>query len=124
MRARALRFALVVVALLAFVTAGLAQIGGPRSVGAYLHAGYMLAMFLNVFVPHLAVSLARRQLMPGTVTAGLLIFPVTLLGLLTGFGRGWLGPLPFALYGAGVTAALLVSLPMLFWLGGRLFPER
>lgn len=123
---RAFRFALVVLAVLAFVTALLAQFGGPRSVGAYLHVGYMLAMLLNVFVPHLAASLARvsparGRLMPGTVTALLLILPVTLTGIITGLRSGWLEPLPFALYGVGVIAALLASLPLLFKLGARVF---
>ena len=120
---RAFRFALVVLAVLAFVTARLAELGGPRSVGTYLHAGYMLAMLLNVFFPHLAASLALRRRMPGVITAVLIILPLTLTGIITGFRNGWLEPLPFSLYGASVTAALLLSLPLLFRLGSRVLPE-
>lgn len=57
----------------------------------------MLAMLLNVFVPHLALSLVQRRLMPGTVTAVLVILPVTLTSLVSGLRSGWLEPLPFAL---------------------------
>jgi hypothetical protein len=117
------RFALAVLTVMAFVTAYASHAGGPKSLGAYLHTGYMLAMLLNVFVPHLAVSLVQQRLMPGTVTAVLIILPVTLTSLVGSVQSGWLGPLPFVLYGVGVTAALLASLPLLFKLGARLFKE-
>lgn len=81
---KAFRFALVVLTGLAYLTASLNHMGGPRSPGAYLHAGYMLAMLLNVFVPHLGVSLAQRRLMPGTATGVLLVLPTTLTGLYLG----------------------------------------
>lgn len=115
------RFTLVVLTDLAFVTSYASQTGGPRSVGAYLHAGYMLAMLLNAFILHLAVSWAQRRLMPGTVTAVVFILPITLTGIINGLRSGRLEPLPFALYGIGVTAALLVSIPPLFRLGATLF---
>lgn len=59
------RFALVVLTLLAYLTAFWGLSRGPGSVGAYLHAGYMLAMLLNAFVPHLVVTLVTRRPMPG-----------------------------------------------------------
>lgn len=54
----AFRFALVLLTLLAYLDALASTLGGARSFGAYLHVGCMLAMLLNVFVPHLVITLA------------------------------------------------------------------
>jgi hypothetical protein len=70
------RFATVVLTLLANLAAALAG-RGKGSAGAYLAAGYALAMLLNVLFPHLLATLALRRTMPGTVTAVLLIMPAS-----------------------------------------------
>lgn len=113
----AFRFALVLLTLLAYLSALWSTLGGARSVGAYLHAGYMLTMLLNVLIPHLAVSVAQGRLMPGTATGVLLVLPTTLTGLYLGLSRSGLEPFPLVRYGGAVTLALLASLPLLFKLG-------
>ena len=120
---KAFRFALVVLTLLAYLSASACTLGGARSTGSYLHAGYMLAMLLNAFAPHLAVTLATGRVMPGTLTGVLLVAPATGTGLYLGLSGGTLEPQAFVLYGVSVTAALLASLPLLFRLGGWLFPD-
>lgn len=93
---KAFRFALALFTLLAYLSALTSTLGGARSLGAYLHAGYMLAMLLNVFVPHLAITLATGQVMPGTLTGVLLIAPVTGAGLYLGLSSGTLEPGPLS----------------------------
>ncbi len=84
------RFGLVVLTLVAYLSTSACTLGGARSTGAYLHAGYMLAMLLNAFAPHLAVTLATGQVMPGTLMGVLLVAPVTGTGLYLGLSGGTL----------------------------------
>jgi hypothetical protein len=95
---KAFRFGLVVLTLLAYLSASACTLGGVRSTEAYFHAGYMLAMLLNAFVPHLAVTLAIGRVMPGTLTGVLLVAPVTGTGLYLGLSGGILEPQAFVLY--------------------------
>ncbi len=119
------RFALVVLTLLAYLTAFWSTSQGARSVGAYIHAGYMLAMLLNVFVPHLAVTLVTRRLMPGVVTGVLFVAPVTATGLYLALRRGgYITRDDFLLSAPLVVAALLISLPLLFRLGRLVLGRR
>ena len=61
-------FAVSVLSLI-LVAAGLAAFAqGPRSVSAYLFAGYVFAMVANVLVPHVVGSLVLRVCVPGTAT--------------------------------------------------------
>lgn len=113
------RFALVVLTLLAYLTAFWGLSRGPGSVGAYLHAGYMLAMLLNAFVPHLVVTLVTRRPMPGVATGLLLVAPVAAAGLYLMLRQGYryLAWDALLLSAPLVVAGLLASLPLLFGLG-------
>jgi hypothetical protein len=59
-RARAFRFGAGVLSVAALGAALLASIGGSQSFGACFISGYALAMLLNVFVPHVAATIALR----------------------------------------------------------------
>ena len=77
--AREFRFAVIVLTALAWGVAVSAYLGGRESVGAYLLAGYALAMLLNVVAPHLAATALMRSYAPGTATAVLLNLPACAL---------------------------------------------
>ncbi|GAB3784153.1 HXXEE domain-containing protein [Dyella agri] len=108
----------LVLSLLAMLAAWLAEVGGRHSFGAYLLAGYALAMVLNVLAPHLVACLVARSYAPGTATALLLNLPL----------GGWLihrslvdrtiEPAVFAWSGPLVVLGLLAFIPVLFVLGG------
>lgn len=99
-----------------------ASVSAPASLGAYLMAGYVLAMVLNVFVPHLAASALTRSYMPGTGTALLLNLPLGLLYLHRAVASQsitlptfyWAGPL--------VVLGIAGVLPALFALGRKRYP--
>jgi hypothetical protein len=55
------RFAVVVLSLLAFVLAGLTHISGFGSIWHYLLVAYALGQAINIFVPHLVVTLVTRH---------------------------------------------------------------
>ncbi|MEW6263186.1 MAG: HXXEE domain-containing protein [Thermodesulfobacteriota bacterium] len=117
--ARGFRFAVAVLTAFAYLAAYLAMVGGQESPGAYLIAGYALAMLLNVLFPHVLATLIMRRYAPGTSTALLLNLPASILllqdGIQTGFIRVftlvWTGPL--------VVLTIAGSIPVLFVLGRR-----
>jgi len=79
--ASALHFAAVALSILFVAVTAAASYPRLESVASYLMAGYVLAMALNVFVPHVLATLFSRQYMPGTATATLLNLPLGLLYL-------------------------------------------
>ena len=121
--ARAFRFAVTVLTLVAVGCALAASALGPESAGAYALCGYALAMLLNVAVPHLTVSLVTGSYCPGTATAVLLNFPVCSWLLYRGFEEGWVSASGFATAGPLTVVALAASIPVLLALGGRLFRQ-
>ncbi len=117
--AREFRFAVGVLTALAYVAACLSMVGGKESAGAYLVAGYALAMLLNVFFPHLLATLIMRRYAPGTATALLLNLPVTLLLLHRGVQQGYIRLSTFTWAGPLIVVAILSSIPLLFAIGRR-----
>jgi hypothetical protein len=87
-------------------------------------AGYVVALLANAVVPHLALTVALREYVPGTATAWLLVVPAGGFYLWTAIRQGnvdastllWVGPL--------VALCLLASIPLLFLLGRQLSGPR
>ena len=111
------RFAVIVMTLVAIISAWLATVQGRRSLGAYLVTGYALGLLLNVLFPHVVASLALRRYMPGTATAVLLNLPVTIGLLLRAFREGYVEPRAFLIFGPMVVIGGVASVPLLFWMG-------
>lgn len=111
------RFAVFVLTLLAVLSVALATLQGKQSLGAYLVAGYALAMLLNVLVPHAAASLAMRCYMPGTATAVLLNLPVTIAVLALAIREGYIEQHAFLVCGPVIVVAIVALIPLLFWMG-------
>ena len=113
------RFAVTILTLFAFIAAYWSASGPRGSAGAYLVSGYALAMLLNVVFPHLAATLVMRRYVPGTVTAVLLILPVTSLLLYRAFLQGYIEPSLFVYIGPGIVLGIMLSIPILFIIGRR-----
>ena len=62
------RFAALVLSGLFVAITLVASNSVAGGVAAYLMAGYALAMVLNVFMPHVLVTVVTRRYMPGTAT--------------------------------------------------------
>lgn len=114
------RFAVAFLAFAAAAAAVLALLQGLGSVGAYLLAGYALAMLANVFVPHVAATILMRRYMPGTATGLALVLPLSAALLSMAFAEGWVSWPVFAFAGPAVAAGLALSIPLLFAVGRRL----
>jgi hypothetical protein len=117
------RFAVIILTLLAVVSAWLATVQGKASFGAYLVSGYALAMLLNVLVPHVAASVVLRSYMPGTATAVLLNLPVAIGLLSRAFREGYIELHAFLVWGPMVVIGIVVSIKLLFRMG-RIFTEK
>lgn len=117
---REFRFAVIVLTLLAYVAAVLATASGRGSIGAYLVAGYALAMLLNVLFPHVIATVMMRRYAPGTLTAVLLNLPVTSFLLYRGFQEGYIHYERFVWVGSLVVLGIIVLIPLLFAIGRRL----
>jgi hypothetical protein len=111
------RFAALVLTLLAFLVTYLSFRIGQQTVWAYLATGYMAAMLANVFLPHIAASVALRGYTPGLVTAVLLNLPVLFLLLRQALREHYVSGWRAAIYWTGVPVCLLVSVPALFKIG-------
>ena len=112
------RFAVVILTLAAVMAAILAASGSPT--GTYVLAGYALAMVVNTFVPHLALTIAQRRYAPGTATGLALILPAGTALLATDLQSGRLALGTFLWSGPLVTLTMLASIPILFAIGRRL----
>ena len=71
-----IRLALLLLTALAFAVTALSAKKGPQSIWAYLTFGYIVAMWVNVLVPHLPASLIFFSYTPGVVTALVINLPV------------------------------------------------
>jgi hypothetical protein len=117
--ASAFRFAAAMLSVLFVLLTVFASVSRPGDVGAYLMAGYVLAMVLNVIMPHAFVTIVQRRYMHGTATALLLNLPLGLLYLHRALDTGSIGLRTLFWTGPAVVLALIVMMPLLFTLGRR-----
>lgn len=117
---RVFRFAVSVLTALAFVVTVLSAVQGRMTLWGNLTFGFMTAMLLNSLFPHIAVSVARRTLMPGVITAAALNLPV--LGCLTvlALRQGYVSGHDALVFSIAVPIVLLLTIPLLFKIGKAL----
>lgn len=75
--ATAIRLALLALTLAAFMITYLSARKGPQSLWAYLVFGSIVAMLVNVFVPHVPAAIRFHGYAPGVITAVVISLPVT-----------------------------------------------
>jgi hypothetical protein len=103
---------------LAFVSAtGLAMRRGARDVAVYVFAGYVVAMLLNVFLPHLAATLWLRAYTPGLGTAVLLVLPLGAALLRRLLASRWIEARKLVRSAPFVVLAMAVLVPLLIGFG-------
>ena len=121
-REREFRFAVGLFSALVLVLTAAASVSPACSLGTYLMAGYVLAMVLNAFVPHLFATVLMRRYMSGTATAILLNLPLGWLYLRQVFVGHRIDPRVFFWAGPLTVLAFLALIPGLFALGRRVYP--
>jgi len=110
-------FAVACITALAAVITALFYLKGPESIPSYLFFAFNFVMLINVFVPHLAATIALRRYCPGLATGVLLLVPVTAGNLLVGYNRGYYHPALFGIIAILFAGIVVGAIPVLFRIG-------
>jgi hypothetical protein len=116
------RTAVIILSALFVGVTATASLSQSTGVAAYLMAGYVLAMVINVFAPHVLATVVTRRYMPGTATALLFNLPLGVLYLARALAEGRIAFPTFYWAGPVVVLATLALLPVLFVVGRKLHP--
>jgi hypothetical protein len=108
-----IRFALAALTVTAFAVTYLSNRKGEKSVWAYLVFGSIVAMLVNVFVPHVPATLALRSYTPGVVTAVLINLPVMSLLSYQALRERWVSGWKAAAFAVAVPVAIGGSILLL-----------
>jgi len=101
-----IRVVLLLLTLAAFALTSLSTRKGPESVWTYLTFGYVIAMLINVFVPHLPAAILFRGYAPGVVTAVLINLPVMTVLAVRALRERWVDGRRAVAFGVGVPVFL------------------
>jgi hypothetical protein len=114
------RFAMVVFTVLAFVVTVLSVVSGRMTFWGNVTFGYIVAMLFNALVPHIAVSVVRRTLMPGVITAAALNLPILSFLAVLALQQGYVSNHDALVFSIAVSLLLALMIPLLFKLGKSL----
>ncbi len=116
--AKQIHFGLIVLTIAAFAVTWLSARRGKQSLWAYLFFGCIIAMLVNVFVPHVPASILFWGYTAGVIAAVLVNLPV-MSGLAIAAARaGWVSGRAALVFAGAVPVGTAASIPMLFWVGG------
>ena len=113
-------FAVLIVTILAYLSTFLAVAFPAAWLWTYIFHGFLGAMILNTFVPHLAATIILKRYSPGLMSGLALLVPVNSSILYHSLNSGlvtWPGLL-FSIFAVSVT--LLGLLPIFFKVGKKL----
>jgi hypothetical protein len=113
-------FAVLVVTILAYLSTFLAIAFPSVWLWKQIFFGFLGAMILNVFIPHLLATVILRKYSPGLLTGLFLVIPVNSTILYQAIAGGNLRCSELAFSTVIVAVILLSSLPWLFLLGKKL----
>jgi hypothetical protein len=108
------RFAVVVFTALALAVTTLSAVFGGMTLWGNLTFGYIIAVLLNALVPHIAVSIVKRTLMPGVITAAVLNLPILSFLAVLALKQGYVSSHDAAVYSIVVPILLLLMMLLLF----------
>lgn len=111
------RFALVVLTVAAWIVTYGSWRKGPKTLWAYLTFGSIIAMLVNVFVPHLPAAIMFRGYAPGVVTAVLFNLPVMTFLSVRAIKERYVSGRKAVAFAIGVPLGVVASVPALFALG-------
>ncbi len=101
-----IRTALIILTVAAIAVTYLSVRKGPQSFWSYLLFGGIVAMLVNVFVPHVPATLLFRSYTPGVVTAVLINLPVMSYLASRAVREQWVSGGRAVAFGLGVPLAL------------------
>jgi hypothetical protein len=110
-------FAVIVVTMLAYLSSFLALAFPSVWLWSYFFHGFLGAMIVNTFVPHLVSTIVLRRYSPGLVTGLFLLVPINSLIIYRSISSGSITLHHLIVSVLVVGAMLLSSLPLLFRIG-------
>jgi hypothetical protein len=116
-------FAVIFVTILAYLSTFLAVALPSSWLWKYIFHGFLGAMILNTFVPHLASTIILRRYSPGLVTGLFLLIPVNSIILYQSVTFGQIKLLDLIFSILVVSIVLLSLLPLLFKIGEYLVKQ-
>ena len=114
-----IRFALVELTMAAFAVTYLSQRKGKQSFWAYVMFGSIVAVIVNVFVPHVPATLVYRRYTPGVVTAVLVNLPLMSLLVFSSLRERWVSGARAIVSAVVVPVVIGGIIALLFLLGSR-----
>ena len=111
------RFALVVLTAAAWVITYLSWRTGPKTLWAHLLFGYIVAMLVNVVVPHIPAAIIFRGYAPGVVTAVVINLPVLTFLSVRAIKDGYVPGRKAVAFAVGVPLGIVALAAGLFALG-------
>ena len=112
--AAAIWLALLLLTAGAYAITALSTRRGKQSIWAYLLFGYIAAMLINVFVPHIPAAIVFRGYAPGVLTAVLINLPLMSLLLHRALHEHWVAGHKAVLSSVLVPLALASSIAAFF----------
>lgn len=113
-------FGIIVVTMLAYLSCFLAVTYPSLFLFKHIFFGFLGAMILNAFIPHLGATIVFRRYSPGLLTGLLLLVPINSILVVKAIVSGDLQWFEFFSSTAVVAVVLLTLLPFLFRFGKRL----
>ena len=113
----AFRFAVVILTAVSIAIAIFAQLGGHSSLGFYLLAACALGQSINIFVPHLAATIATRTYAPGLASGLIFVLPASGVFLINFFSIPDFGLRRFLIVSAIFIPLMVLSIPVLLGAG-------
>jgi len=107
----------IIVTVLAYVSTFVTVAAPSVRLGRLIFLGFVGAMLLNVFVPHVAATIFLRQYTPGLATGLALVLPINLTILVNAIASKELSWWELVLSTVVVAGVLLMLLPLFFRLG-------
>ncbi len=111
--------AVMLVTLLAFVSTSLWLLFPAVFVFKYFYFGFLGAMVINTFAPHLAATVVLRKYSPGLLSGLCLLVPVNVTLMVYGVNDGVVSAEGLLVATALTGACLLAILPLFFYLGRK-----
>jgi hypothetical protein len=112
------RFGLLVLTVAAFAVTWLSAGHGKQSIWSYMVFGYIVAMLVNVFVPHLPASILFWGYTPGVITAVFVNLPMMSALAVAALRQGWVAERKALAFAVAVPLGIAACVPLLFWIGG------
>lgn len=114
---RVFYFAVGVITILAYLATFLYMMFPGIDIYNYIFFGFLGAMILNAFFPHLAATIVLKKYCPGTVTGLVLLVPINSVIIYTAIKQNIINFIEIGISTLIIGLILLGLLPILFKIG-------